>query len=122
MRKYCANSDLFSLLFLSVFLILIVLLKFSTKLKEFIAVSSIALNELKINKELINTAIKNIFESWLISSSYVSKPSVSIKKQGNGVGLWTFDIIKGSGQILIPFAQGLKAGPTPNPDFWFLFI
>ena len=63
MRKYCANSDLFSLLFLSVFLILIVLLKFSTKLKEFIAVSSIALNELKINKELINTAIKNIFES-----------------------------------------------------------
>ena len=39
------------------------------KLKEFIAISSIAPNELKINKELINTAIRNIFESWLTSSS-----------------------------------------------------
>ena len=67
--KYWANSASFSssdnlfdkLLFL--FFIFIVLLKLSTKLKEFIAVSSIAPNELKINNELINIAIRKIFES-----------------------------------------------------------
>ena len=40
-----------------------VLLKFKTKLKEFIAFSSMVPNELKMNKELISMAIKNILES-----------------------------------------------------------
>ena len=38
-------------------------LKFKTKLNEVRDISSIAPNELYINKELINTAIKNIFVS-----------------------------------------------------------
>ena len=77
--------------------------------------------ELKINKELINTAIRNIFESWLISSSYAPSPSVSIKKHGKGLEQCVFDIIKGSDQIQIPFVQGLNVGPTSKPEFCCLF-
>ena len=69
----------------ALFLNLIVLLKFNTKLKLLIAFSLIVPKELKINSELINIAIKNILLSWLTSSSYAPKPSVSIKKQGKGV-------------------------------------
>ena len=65
--KYCASSSSFSID--ELFLNLIVLLKFSTKLKLLIAFSSIVPNELKINKELINIAIKNILLSWFTSSS-----------------------------------------------------
>ena len=57
--------------------------------------------------------------SWFISSSYAPKPSVSIKKTGNGVLLWLFDIIKGSVQIQIPFVQGLNVGPTSKPFILF---
>ena len=115
--KYCANSSLLSSL--KEFFNFIVLLKFRTKLKELMAFSSIVPKELKINKELINIAIKNIFESWLTSSSYAPSPSVSIIKQGNSSLL--FFIIMGSDHIHIPLVQGLKVGPTENPDFALLF-
>ena len=59
--KYCTNSFLLSSL--KEFFNFIVLLKLSTKLKEFIAFSSMVPNELKINKELIKIDIKKIFES-----------------------------------------------------------
>ena len=65
--KYSDSSSSLSLC--DKLLIFIILLKFKMKLKEFIAVSSMAPKELKINKELINIAIKNILLSWLISSS-----------------------------------------------------
>ena len=66
--KYWANSASFSSKFFfelgfELFFIFIVLLKLRTKLKVFIAVSSIAPNELYINKELINTAMRNILLS-----------------------------------------------------------
>ena len=83
------------------------------------AFSSIVPNELKINKELINIAIKNIFESWFTSSSYAPSPSVSIIKHGNSSLL--FFIIIGSDHIHIPFVHGLKVGPTENPVVSLLF-
>ena len=102
----------------ALFLNLIVLLKFNTKLKLLIAFSLIVPKELKINSELINIAIKNILLSWLTSSSYAPKPSVSIKKQGKGSLQWELLIIKGLDHI--PLVQGFMVGPTPKHGDWTL--
>ena len=59
--KYSPRSSSLSSLF--TLLIFIDLLKFTIKLKVFKVISSIAPKELKMNKELIKTDIRNIFES-----------------------------------------------------------
>ena len=59
--KYLARSS--SLSSIETLFILMVLLKFKTKLKLLISFSSKVPTELKINKELIKTAIRNILLS-----------------------------------------------------------
>ncbi len=117
--KYFASSSALATFSLEVSLI--VFDKLTINDNEFIEFSSIVPKLLSINRLDISTAIRNIFESWLISSSYAPRPSVSIKNILNFSLKWLFCISIGSDHIHIPLVHGLIVGPTLNPLSFDLF-